>query len=298
MENSIIRTLEEIKFTQAENFEPYFPRVRDREDVSVLICKLTQVLILNRTDHQSIEHYEQRDDFNYWGSKSRKEAAQSTAEETALRKKRIADRVAGAHWLDVGTGAGGILDELRSEAASCAAVEPHKASRKALSDDGYKVFARAEELPKNQYDVVTLFHSLEHFVTPIPIMKSIYQSMRPGGSVRIEVPHAKDALISRYESAAFKNFTFWSEHLILHTQASLIALLKYTGFENIKVSGLQRYPLSNHLYWLSKGKPGGHEIWADLSTTSLSISYEATLKELDMTDTLIVWAEKPKESHG
>jgi len=52
---------------------------------------------------------------------------------------------------------------------------------------------------------------------------------------------------------------FWSEHLILYTEQSLIKLLNVVGFHNIKIIYYQRYNIFNHLNWLSNGKPGGHK---------------------------------------
>ena len=75
----------------------------------------------------------------------------------------------------------------------------------------------------------------------------------------IEVPHANDFLISEYNCNEFKKFTFWSEHLILHTEKSLLNLLNKVGFSNIEITYYQRYNIFNHLNWLFNGKPGGHK---------------------------------------
>jgi 2-polyprenyl-3-methyl-5-hydroxy-6-metoxy-1,4-benzoquinol methylase len=136
-------------------------------------------------------------------------------------------------------------------------------------------------------DVVTLFHVLEHIVEPIEILRQVKRILRPSGIVIIEVPHARDALFDLYGSEPFKNFTFWSEHLVLHTRQSLIALVHEAGFKGAEVTGIQRYPLSNHLHWLSKGRPGGHEVWHFLGTEQLDLQYQASLANIDATDTLI-----------
>ena len=53
------------------------------------------------------------------------------------------------------------------------------------------------------------------------------------------------------------------------------------------VKHVQRYPLANHLYWLSKGKPGGHKQWNFINSESLNKQYEQQLAALGMTDTII-----------
>ncbi|MFH0887262.1 MAG: hypothetical protein V1843_03750, partial [bacterium] len=116
--------------------------------------------------------------------------------------------------------------------------------------------------------------------------------MAPGGKIIVEVPHANDALLSLYDSPSFKKFTFWSEHLILHTRESLAVFLQEAGFASIVISGFQRYPLANHLYWLSRQKPGGHMEWAFLKTPGIDREYAAMLAAHNMTDTLIAIAQK------
>ncbi len=89
------------------------------------------------------------------------------------------------------------------------------------------------------------------------------------------------------EHEQFKKFTFWSEHLILHTRASIKAFLHAAGFNNIVVQGCQWYPLANHLHWLVKNPLDGHENWSFLRTNELDAEYERMLINNDMTDTLI-----------
>jgi hypothetical protein len=110
----------------------------------------------------------------------------------------------------------------------------------------------------------------------------------------IEVPHARDILFSLYNCKKFKEFTFWSEHLVLYTKTSLKLILDAAKFLNYKIEGFQRYPLANHLYWLSKGKPGGHEKWPFLVCEKLEAAYQEQLKEIDRTDTLIAIIEEKK----
>jgi SAM-dependent methyltransferase len=132
---------------------------------------------------------------------------------------------------------------------------------------------------------------LEHLTEPLEVLRAIKECMKPGGKIIIEVPHASDFLITTLNSEAFKAFTFWSEHLILHTRQSLDIFLKEAGFKNTVVFGYQRFPLANHLYWIACGKPGGHITWAHLVTPEIDKAYFELLNKLDQTDTLIAMAE-------
>jgi SAM-dependent methyltransferase len=161
------------------------------------------------------------------------------------------------------------------------------------------VYADIADTDNDHFDVVTLFHVFEHLQDPLDTLKTIRQKLVKGGRVIIEVPHANDFLISFLNLEAFKKFTFWSEHLILHTRNSLATFLRSAGFTDIQVIGYQRYPLANHLFWLAHGKPGGHKTWSCLVNAEIDIAYGNLLAQLDMTDTLIAVARKgPERTHS
>jgi len=64
-------------------------------------------------------------------------------------------------------------------------------------------------------------------------------------------------------------------------------ILRYSGFEKNEIMGCQRYPLANHLYWLSKKKPGGHDQLRFLMSSQIDAVYESSLEKIDRTDSLI-----------
>lgn len=292
MENAIKNVLIKLGISDERSIVPFYPRVRDRDDVAVLRCSKSGVILLSRSDHLNMTHYDQKEKFSYWSAADRKAALEFNAEDMHRRSEQFKDAVAGKKWLDFGTGAGGILDLLSGVASKTAAVEPQTEVRNSLLDLGYKVYARAEDVPENDYEVVTLFHVLEHLINPIETLEAIKSKMKKGGKIIVEVPHARDFLISFLENEPFKAFTFWSEHFILHTRESLEIFLKAAGFSKIVINGFQRYPLANHLHWLAKGKPGGHIAWKELSTPQLDQAYSEMLDRIDKTDTLIAVAEK------
>jgi len=185
---------------------------------------------------------------------------------------------------------GGVLDELSSFASKTVAVEPQAGARACMIEIGYDVYPYVSDVPDNDFEAVTLFHVFEHLIDPFTMLRDIKQRMMKGGTLVIEVPHANDFLISCVDLEEFKAFTFWSEHLMLHTRSSLHAILHQAGFHNILIKGIQRYPLANHLHWLSKKEPGGHKKWSELRTERLDAAYADMLASIDCTDTLMVTA--------
>jgi Methyltransferase domain len=294
MENSIKSLLCDYGISDEQSIIPFYPRVRDRDDVSVLKCKKSGVIFLSRTDHMNISHYETKKDFQYWGAQDRKAAIQTGQEDVNRRYEQFRNTVANKKWVDVGTGAGGILDLLSPISSSTFAVEPQESTRRYLNELGYAVFPSVEDIPCNDIEVATLFHVFEHLTDPIGTLEKLKSKMSQGGKIIIEVPHAKDLLISFLELEAFKAFTFWSEHLILHTRDSLRIFLERAGFSDISIKGFQRYPLANHLHWLANKRPGGHMVWDNLRTPVLDAAYGDMLAQIDNTDTLIAVATNKK----
>ena len=292
MQNAIKDILFSLGLTKEENIYEYFPTSRDRNDVSVLRCKESGVVFLDRTDHISNKHYENYTDYSYWANGGRTEAVNKAYTDDYRRAQQFFSLINHKVWLDFGTGAGGILDLLGKEAKKTYAIELQRSCCEKLKELEYAVFSNIEEIPTSNLDVITLFHVFEHLVHPIETLKILRTKMSNKSKLIIEVPHANDALLTQYNCEAFKKFTFWSEHLILHTKESLKLFIENAGFRNVEVLGFQRYPLSNHFYWLANGKPGGHEKWAQLNSSEVEKAYSNLLNKLNMTDTLIAIASK------
>lgn len=291
-ENKIKTLLVSLGICDEDSIQDYYPRVRDRDDIAVLKCNKSGVILLSRSDHMSLAHYHDKDSFEYWPEGDRTRAVLSVYEDTNRRVEQIRPLVVNKNWLDVGTGAGAILDALGSAAATVAAVEPQNKARNTLKKLGYSVFPQINAVEGSNFDLVTLFHVFEHFTDPVEELKALRSKMAPGAQIFIEVPHADDFLISFLEHDSFKRFTFWSEHLILHTRRSLTRMLEAAGFSEICVKGFQRYPLANHLHWLARNAPGGHVAWDVLRTPELDLAYGQMLAQMDKTDTLIATARR------
>lgn len=290
---ALISELDALGILKATRLQDFYPRVRDREDISVLRDPVSEVIVLSSSRHMSLGYYEAKAEqtghavYGHRIETPRLEDDIRRAAEfgTLLRNRR---------WLDFGCGLGGMLDEMKGQAAWAAGLEPGRERATIAAAKGHAIVGGLDEVPSGSLDVITLFHVLEHLTEPRQTLVQIRQRLVPGGLVLVEVPHARDALLTLYDSDAFKRFTLWSEHLILHTRQSLKILLEQAGFTQVDIIGRQRYPVSNHLHWLARQKPGGHEAWAFLNTAGLHAEYESALARTDRTDTLIAFARAPQ----
>jgi hypothetical protein len=69
-------------------------------------------------------------------------------------------------------------------------------------------------------------------------------------------------------------------------------LARQAGSRVKAIQHFQRCPLSNHLHWLSKGRPGGPQHWAFLDGPELAAAYANSLASVGKTDTLIAYLER------
>lgn len=295
MANACFDLLASLGIIEPQAVEPYHPRVRDRDDIAVLRCRRSGVIFLSRSDHAVISHYEDKTDARDITPTLERPLPTPLLSDALRRAERFGDHIHGRRWLDVGTGSGDILDVLGSRAARAVGIEPNSADRAAARARGLDVRHAVEEIAGESFDVITLFHVLEHLPDPLAMLRQLAALLAPRGLILIEVPHARDMLLAEYDCAAFRAFTLWSEHLVLHTRDSLAAVIAAAGLECQAISGYQRYPLANHLHWLRHGAPGGHERWSFLRDERLDQAYGAVLAGLDRTDTLIAQVRRPEK---
>lgn len=290
MANPIAELLIDLKIIDQSSVKPYANKVRDRDDIQAMRCDRSGVIFLSDAGLPP-DYYQHKTDVNVT-TVAGVVMTPAGIDDNARRAGLYASRVAGRRWLDVGSGCGGLLDHLACKAAKAAGVEPNAAQRAAAVARGHAVFPSVDELEGQVFDVISLFHVLEHLTDPVGMLRRLGDLLADGGLLIVEVPHARDVLLETFDCDAFRDFTLWSEHLVLHTRNSLQAVLRAGGWVQTTIIGQQRYPLSNHLRWLRHGAPGGHEAWGFLDSPELERAYEARLAALDQTDTLTAFARR------
>ena len=140
--------------------------------------------------------------------------------------------------------------------------------------------------------MITAFHVVEHLEDPRQTLRELMKKLNPQGRLVIEVPNSDEALLTLYENNNFQKFTYWSQHLFLFNFNTLTQLANQAGCSVVSVQQYQRYPLSNHLYWLSHGLPGGHKKFNFLDSDLLNQAYGNSLAAIGKCDTLIAYLEK------
>ncbi|MHA7773333.1 class I SAM-dependent methyltransferase [Roseibium sp. M-1] len=289
---SIFDTLSRIGVADQKSREVYSCRTRDRDDVTVYRDTSSGVIYIDGF-YGGDDIYEEGRyrDINLAKTGSRD---YEISRDATRRTAAYLPFVSGRSIVDFGCGDGSFLRAILDRTSACFGVELQKDYVEALNREGIVCHTSLDALQDGSIDTALSFHVLEHLPDPLSTLADLRRVLKPGGTAVIEVPHAGDFLLKELHCDAFKAFTLWSQHLVLHTRDSLRRLLEAGGFENVIIEGVQRYPLSNHLTWLSDGRPGGHKsALATLDTTELRSAYEAALNRIDATDTLVAIARNP-----
>ncbi|MCK5579896.1 MAG: class I SAM-dependent methyltransferase [Candidatus Omnitrophica bacterium] len=272
---------------QGVEFAPVEGKVRDLPDMPILKCRDCGLVFLENFDHINDSFYEESEmrsgsSVIDWDVYIEKTSADDTRREKWM-KAEIMDRAV----LDFGCGAGGFLSKIKRYAKRCAGVEKDQNLQKIIQEKfDIDVYADIQDV-HDKFDVITLFHVLEHFKDPRNLLIQLSGLLADNGRIIIEVPNAEDALLSLYKCKAFSEFTYWGCHLYLFNNKNLQRLVESAGLMVNDICQVQRYPLSNHLYWLAQGRPGGHEAWHFLDNVNLHEAYEHQLAATSMCDTII-----------
>jgi len=294
MKTPVFNTLQRLDLTSIKTRKLFNDRTRDIDDLKVWKDEVSGVIYIDDF-YTSDETYI---DGTYIDKQQKAEIAQ--AEKPDYERKMDAQRrlesnlkfVAGRRLVDFGCGGGDFLRLVKNDCAQVCGVELQQNYVDALNADDIRCENNLDAIKSNSIDVCVSFHVIEHLPDPLETLKLLKEKIVSGGMLIIEVPHANDLLLSTLKNDAFKQFTLWSQHLVLHTRESLSRMLSYVGFEDISIEGVQRYPLSNHLNWLSNGRPGGHKSPLSLiDSPTLTNAYSDSLARMNVTDTLVAIAK-------
>lgn len=267
--------------------------VRDNPDIKILECSDCGLVYLSFLNHIQDGHYEESGmheckapDIDNW------------LKETEFDDKRrydfIKEKITNKTVLDFGCGIGGFLDLAKKSANSVSEIELEKALQPSFKQRGLHVFESlsAAQKENKKYNIITAFHVVKHLHDPVNVLSQLSQSLAEEGEMIVEVPNSNDALLTLYENGGFQNFTYWSQHLFLFNDKTMAGLVKQANLKLNWIKHVQRYSLSNYLYWLAKGKPAGHKKWSFLNNNQLNQEYEHQLAAIGKTDTIIVGVSK------
>lgn len=196
------------------------------------------------------------------------------------------------HLLDIGAGTGAFVNAMQEKDWKVTGLEPDTATREKAFEN-YKIKLQSTDalfdLPDNEYEVISMWHVLEHVHALKPYLQQCFKSLKQNGRLIIAVPN--------YTSFDAKFYSkYWAaydlpRHLYHFSPASMATLMGQIGFEIVTIKPMwydsfyvsllsEKYKKSGKLGMILAFFIGGISNLIALSDTSKasSIIYEVKKK--------------------
>ncbi len=246
-------------------------------------------------DHRWVEEYEER-------------SAEEQQVDQQLQEQRFRHRLAemrrfasqGRRLLDIGCQNGTFLVLARAEGWEPRGVELAPAAVEQARQQGLDVVAGTlaqARFPAASFDVVTLWHLLEHLPQPLELLEEIRRILKPRGLLAIETPNV-DSRAFRRQGANWE-YLLAPQHLCYFGVQSLGTALEQTGYHVVcqRCEGgtgialrLARAGLGGMRLWLRKY----YRVFAPLRSLYLALFGWAAAPD----DILVVYARANEPASG
>lgn len=256
------------------------------------------VFLYPRPDQRNLDDYYRNAYRVEYEDPALEELYRNDLKEARERVNRILGLVnRGSRVLEIGSGSGAFLDAVSPYVERAVGVEPDgNAVHWIRSQLKLEVLAEipSGEASRAEFDLIVMFHVLEHVEHPVEFLSSLRTLLREDGTLVVEVPNIDDALIALYQLPSYEEFYYQKAHLYYFSPRTLSLVLEKAGYRGL-VRGVQRYDLSNHIRWMLTNRPGGHEYYSDYFAPSLQAAYADSLTRSGHMDT--VWAVATRNSN-
>lgn len=160
--------------------------------------------------------------------------------------------------LDVGCSTGHFMDMVKDKTKKIYGSELNKkeidfcVGKRGLDVSSETLTKRFKD---GQFDYITMIYVLEHIAEPVQFLQTLKRLLKPGGALVILVPNEMDALLNLYDIPEFRSFYYCIEHIFYYNSSTIKRLFERVGLIS-EVEIIQEYPITNHLSWAYRRKPG------------------------------------------
>jgi len=160
------------------------------------------------------------------------------------RLAMIEKHVKKGRLLDVGCATGFFLNSARENGWSVEGVEVSDFAadfaRKKFDLQIYVGDIEKINLPKNRYDLITMWDVIEHIVNPIKVLKHLRASLTDNGILVMTTPD-EGSIPARITKHKWVGYKLSDEHLAYFSKKTMINLLEQTGFSMINSHQVGKY---------------------------------------------------------
>ncbi|WP_442787102.1 class I SAM-dependent methyltransferase [Flavobacterium suncheonense] len=158
-----------------------------------------------------------------------------------IKRKAIRDKVSlitklqpqKGMLLDIGAGTGDFLSEAQNQNWNCIGIEPSEKAKKIAVSKGVRFSESLEVLENHSFDVITMWHVLEHVPDLEQQIQELKRLLKPTGTIIIAVPNYKSFDAQHYGK-------FWAaydvpRHLWHFSKTSVEKLFARENIKLVKV---------------------------------------------------------------
>ncbi|MBZ9730682.1 class I SAM-dependent methyltransferase [Salegentibacter sp. JZCK2] len=154
----------------------------------------------------------------------------------AEKLKWILEFSNGSEILDIGAGTGDFLLAAKKKDFNVSGIEPNKGARKLALEKGIELRQELSYFKENSFDVISMWHVLEHVPDLEFQLKELQRLLKPNGIAVIAVPNFKS-----FDAEYYKEF--WAaydvpRHLWHFSQNGISGLFKKHNFKKIETKPL------------------------------------------------------------
>lgn len=190
---------------------------------------------------------------------------QIVRQRTLKQKRKLVCKITGkkkGELLDVGSGTGTFVSEMKEHGWHVIGLEPDADARKVAREifgSDLKNTDQLFNLPPNSFDAITLWHVLEHVHDLQKYLQQLKALLRPGGSLLIAVPNytSLDASVYKQYWAAYDvprhlyHFSPLSMKLLIEKNEMKLIGYKPMWFDSFYVSLLSSKYRNKETNWLA-----------------------------------------------
>lgn len=205
---------------------------RSGEPLRTLICRECGLVWSDPLPHNPRDFYENDYRISYKGHYSPRPKHILRAGNVALSRHRKIERLLSTPLaiLDVGSGGGEFAYLLQTLGHQVQGIEPNKGyAEYSISEYGLNVqvgFVQDVIIPQQSFDLITIWHVLEHTDNPFAVLTKLHALLKPQGILVVEVPNIEAICQSPKR-------TFHEAHIFNFNIATLTRLAEKADFTEI-----------------------------------------------------------------
>lgn len=226
-------------------------RINDAYELDIGQCAVCALLFRNPrpTQAEIARSYDTGGTFDAWQEQEAARAAMWNRRLEVVRRFQPQGRV-----LDVGTGDGRFLQTCRAHGYDVMGTEVSQAGAAYAQHSGLNVrMGQITELdlPKESFDVATIWHVLEHVPDPGAVLRKVFTLLRPGAVLAVAVPNEENYFVRQtlrlpIAASPFDRLQFGGEiHLTYFRPVTLRSTLCFAGLEVLEFGVDDLYQVRN-----------------------------------------------------